>query len=248
MTKVIIIEDEERAALMLEIMLKETDKQIDVIEKCYDLPSGVISIKKNHPQLVFLDIEMPGYSGLQIFNFFEKPEINFDLIFTTAFNDYAVKAFEMNAIDYLLKPIQSDKLNTAIEKYLKRAKTFNFNQISLLREYFQIDKTQKIIIPFGNGFEVLKIHEIRYFLAAGSYTRVFTGKEQSILVSKRIKFFEEGLKNYPMFFRIHRSYIINLQWVKKILKTDGGTIVMEDGIMLPISNERIREFIKAIEK
>ena len=245
--KSIIIEDEKRAALMLEIMLHDSNNAIEVIDKCYDLPSGVISIKKNHPQLIFLDIEMPGYSGLQLLDFFDENEINFEIIFTTAFNEHAIKAFEMSAVDYILKPIQIEKLNKAIEKFLKKTDN-SFNKLSLLQEHFKINTLKKIILPLGNGLEVLKIEDIKYFQAEGSYTKVFLNNDKHILVSKNLKYFEDVLKNYPIFFRIHRSYIINMQIVIKILKSDSGTVILEEGIELPISKERIEDFIKAIGK
>lgn len=245
MIKAIIIEDEQRAALMLEIMLHDSNFPIEVVDKCYDLPVGVISIKKNHPQLVFLDIEMPGYSGLQLFDFFEEHEINFDIIFTTAFNEHAIKAFEMSAVDYLLKPIQIGKLNKAIEKFTKKTDGLSWGKISYFQEQLQINKTRKIIIPAGNVLEVLKVDDIRYFEADGSYTKIFLIKDKFMMVSKNLRFFEDILKSYPEFFRSHRSYIVNIHFVKKILKSTGGVVVLEDGIELPVSNERINEFIKA---
>jgi two-component system LytT family response regulator len=117
--KAIIIEDEENAAILLEEMLAEIDPGIKVMEKCRDLPSGVRSIKKHDPFVVFLDIELPVYSGIQILDFFEPDEINFRIVFTTAYSNYAVRAFEMCAIDYLLKPIQESQLKNAIAKLTK---------------------------------------------------------------------------------------------------------------------------------
>jgi two-component system LytT family response regulator len=245
MIKAIIIEDEQRAASMLELMLQDLTSDIKVIDKCYDLPSGVISVKKNHPQLIFLDIEMPGYSGLQLFDFFDEDEINFDIIFTTAFNDYAIKAFEMSAVDYLLKPIQVEKLNKAVQKFLKKNNS-SFNNLSLLQKNLEINKTQKIIIQVGNSLEVLKVEEIKYFQAEGSYTKVFLKNEKHLMVSKNLRFFEDVLKSYPVFFRSHRSYIVNIYYVKKILKSDGGKIILEDGMDLPVSNEKIDQLIKVI--
>jgi len=116
MLRTIIIEDEPAAANLLSEMLKDIAPEVSVVEMCPDLPSGVKSIKRHAPDIVFLDIELPVYSGIQLLEFFNPEEINFQVIFTTAYNEYAMKAFEMSAVDYLLKPLQEEKLNAAIKK------------------------------------------------------------------------------------------------------------------------------------
>src|SRR5690242_2223518 len=120
MFKAIIIEDEPKAAILLEQMICNIEPTAVVLDKCVDLPSGIKSIKKYNPDVVFLDIELPVYSGIQLLDFFNPEEINFNVIFTTAFNDYAIRAFEMSAVDYLLKPLQEEKLRLAIEKLYRK--------------------------------------------------------------------------------------------------------------------------------
>lgn len=244
--KAIIIEDEGKAAQLLELMLTNIDPNIVVVEKCKDLPSGVRSIKKNRPDMVFLDIEMPGYSGLQLLEFFNEDEIDFSIVFTTAFNDYAVKAFELSAIDYLLKPLQEDKLQHAIEKYKKIKLGSSAKNIALLKHNLQTNLSRKIAIPVANGLEIIKLEDLNYFQAEGSYTKIFTRGKPPILVSKKLKYFEDLLEEDSSFIRCHRSYMVNIHSIKKYVKSDGGALIIEDGAEIPISVDKTEEILKLL--
>lgn len=246
--KAIIIEDEPKAAQLLELMLIAVDPQTVVADICYDLPSGVRSIKKLKPDIIFLDIEMPSYSGLRLLEFFDKDEVNFGIIFTTAFNNYAIKAFELSAVDYLLKPLQEDKLLEAINKFRKRSASSQSQQIAALKQNLQSTENRKMAIPVANGLEIVKVHDLVYFEAEGSYTKIHIKHQQPILVSKKLKYFEDLLTEDPMFIRCHRSYIVNLQSIKKFVKSDGGTLILEDGKTLPISLDKVDEIVTALNK
>jgi two-component system LytT family response regulator len=246
--KAIIIEDEPKAAQLLELMLIAVDPNTVVVDICYDLPSGVRSIKKLKPDIVFLDIEMPGYSGLRLLEFFDKDEVNFGIVFTTAFNNYAIKAFELSAIDYLLKPLQEDKLLESINKFRKRNAVSQTQQIAALKQNLQSTENRKIAIPVANGLEIIKLHDLVYFEAEGSYTKIHIRQQQALLVSKKLKYFEDLLGDDPMFIRCHRSYMVNLQSIKKFVKSDGGNLILEDGRTLPISIEKVEEIVAALNK
>jgi two-component system LytT family response regulator len=249
MIKTLIIEDELKAADLLQLMLTDCQQDIEVIDKCPNLPAGVRSIKKHKPELIFLDIEMPGYSGLQLLEFFNEEEVDFEIIFTTAFNDYAIKAFELSAIDYLLKPIQIDKLNASIEKYLRKKKKeiASFERLSLLNQNFK-GGLKRIALPASTGIEIIKVEDIMYLEADGSYTKIILSNDPPLMVSKNLKYFEEQLSDEPGFFRNHRSYIINVAFIKRVVKSSGGSIQLLNGSSLPITIERIEPLIEILSK
>jgi two-component system LytT family response regulator len=248
MLRTIIIEDEAAAANLLVEMLKDVDPEVEVIEKCADLPSGVKSIKRHGPDIVFLDIELPVYSGIQLLEFFNPEEINFQVIFTTAYNEYAMKAFEMSAVDYLLKPLQEEKLNAAIKRvYLKQAPA-SLELLPALKENLQPNNFKKIVVPVASGFDILNLKDISYFKAEGSYTHIFFEDNSSLLVSKNLKHFEYILSSIHHFVRIHRSYIANINYVKKIVRKEGGILLLENKTELPVAEDKMDRIIDALQK
>lgn len=249
MIKALIIEDEKKAADMLEIMLRRNQQDVEVMDKCPDLPAGVRSIKRHKPDIVFLDIEMPGYSGLQLMEFFNEEEVDFSVVFTTAFNEYAIKAFEVSAIDYLLKPIQIDKLNAAVDKFRKRQQRdiAAFEKLQLLKQNLGPGPV-RIAVPVSSGVEIVRIEDIVYLQADGSYTRMYLSQDQPLTLSRNLKHFEDQLTDNFGFFRCHRSFLVNISYIRKILKTDGGTIQLTNGNSLPITPDRIDELIELISR
>ncbi|HEX3024418.1 MAG TPA: LytTR family DNA-binding domain-containing protein [Chitinophagaceae bacterium] len=242
--KVIIIEDEKKAADLLQQMLFQIDPAIEIIDKCSDLTLGVKSIKKNNPDLVFLDVELPVHSGLQLLEFFEDDEINFAIIFTTASNQYAVNAFEMSAVDYLLKPLDEEKLRLAVQKFYNQQKITAAQNISVLKQNLQSPESKKIIVPVVSGFEILKVSDIIYLKAEGSYTKIFLAGNNSLTVSKNLKYFETIFELNNYFIRIHRSFIANIHLAKRIVRKDGYFLIMEDETQLPVIAEKIEEIIR----
>ena len=248
MLRTIIIEDEPAAANLLSEMLKDIEPEVAVLDKCPDLPSGVKSIKRHAPDIVFLDIELPVYSGIQLLEFFKPEEINFQVIFTTAYNDYAMKAFEMSAVDYLLKPLQEEKLHAAVKKvYMKQAPA-SVALLPALKENLQPNNSKKIVVPVASGFDILNLEDICYFKAEGSYTNIFFCDTSSLLVSKNLKHFEFILSGLNHFVRIHRSYIANINHVKKIMRKDGGILLLENKSELPVAEDRMDRIIEALQK
>lgn len=239
--RAIIVDDEKHARMALRGILEDNFAEVEILDECKNVPEAVISINKHQPDVVFLDISMPGQSGLELFDFFED-DINFQVIFVTAYNEYALSAFEKSAVDYILKPVRISALERAINKAKKNEKL----PVANLRANLDIPDDKKVILNTGEGMIFLKLSEILYLKADGSYTRFITEDKRKIIVSKRISEFEK-LENMGTFIRIHRSQIINYAKIKKILKQDGGVVVMENDEELSISSERKQKLIELFD-
>ena len=238
--KAIIVDDEAHARSLLSNTIKEHCKGIEIIAEAENVKEAVKLINKNNIELVFLDIEMPNENGFALFEYFDKP--SFVTIFCTAYSEYAIQAFEVSAVDYLLKPVSISKLQDAIEKAIKtRGQNQILQNINVLRENITVNQLQKIALPLSDGLVFIKIDDILYFEADGSYTHVITNKEK-YLVSKKIKEFHELLTNDSRFFRVHRSYLVNIQQIKKYSKKDGATLVFENNKVIPVAREKKNEF------
>ncbi|MCO6173681.1 LytTR family DNA-binding domain-containing protein [Flavobacterium sp. NRK F10] len=238
--KAIIIEDENRAQIYLKGVLEMIAPEVEIVSVCDDLPSGVIAIRKYKPDLVFLDIEMPKYNGLEIVNFFDENEMNFAIIFTTAYNQYAIQAFKTSAIDYLLKPIDPNELKAAIDRFSKKH-TNPFREIIQVTE--QLKKETKIAIPDGNSLIMVAPSEILYLKADNSYTQIVLLSGKKMVTSRFLKNFEESLKEHSPFFRCHKSYIINTEYIVSYSKSDGGTVTLQNQIEIPVSGDKVEELL-----
>lgn len=238
--KAIIIEDEKRAQIYLEALIKSVAPEIEIVAICDDLPSGVMSIRKMNPSIVFLDIEMPKYSGLDIVNFFREEEMNFSIIFTTAYNQYAIQAFKTSALDYLLKPIDAEELSASIKRYVRSNKN-NFKQITEVNNHLK--KDSKIAIPDGNSLVMIPISNIIYLKADNSYTHVILASGEKYVTSRFLKNFEESLAAYPNFYRCHKSYIINTDYILGYNKSGGGTVILKSEHEIPVSPDKVDELL-----
>jgi two-component system LytT family response regulator len=243
--KAIIIDDEHRARVSLQLLLKEDCKNVQVVEECENLPEGVKSIRKNQPDIVFLDIEMPGHSGLELLDFFDEKEVNFSIIFTTAYNEYAIQAFKFSAIDYLLKPIHPEQLQNAVERVKKQKQ--KFENFRALQENMHQENLAKIAVPSGNKLIFLDTANILYIKAEGAYSEVFCTNGTKNLVSRNLKNFEDILCLDNGFFRTHRSYIVNFKKVVAYNKSDGGSLELENGAQIPVSAERVSFILEQIQ-
>lgn len=246
MYKTIIIDDEKGCRDTLENLLKEFS-QIQLVASLDSISLAEESIKNLQPQLVFLDIEMPGGSGFELLE--KISPINFDVIFTTAYDQYAIKAIKYSALDYLLKPIDPTELSEAISRFSSKKHDQNLinNKFKTLLNNIGEETThQKIAIPDGEGLNFIKISDIIRFQSDGSYTYMHTNeKEKPTLISKPIGDYQEMLTNEP-FIRVHRSHLINLQHVSKYVKGEGGYAVMSDGSKVDVSRRKKAEFIEAL--
>lgn len=240
--KAIIIDDESQARKLLINLLKEYCPQVEVIADCEDLPNGVKAIRKLKPELVFLDIEMPGHSGLELIDFFDEDDINFGIIFTTAYNQYAVKAFKLSAIDYLLKPIDGEELIDAIKRFEKSI--VKKESIQLLKENLSSTSILKIAVPVGQSVRFIHLADIVFLKAENSYTEIILKDESKLTVSRILKNFEDTLIENPNFFRCHKSYIVNQDYIIDYVKSDGGYLILKPMYEIPISHDKIDLFLK----
>lgn len=246
--KTVIIEDEKRAQMLLENILKQHVPNVQIMAIESDLPSGVKAIIKHKPDFVFLDIEMPNFSGLEILDFFEESQVDFALIITTAYNHYALEALKISAIDYLLKPLNKEDVQEAVTRFEKRNLFDSRNSFSSLKSIIKDKKIDKIAIPVGSELHFIKPEQIVYIKADNSYSEVYLENGKKIIVSRSIKNFEEGLKEDFSFFRIHRTYLINVNFVEKYDKANGGWITLSNQLELPVSSEKASEFLMLINK
>lgn len=238
--RVLIVDDEPQARMALAGMLSENFHEVTLVGEAADVPQAVKAIHRLQPDLVFMDIEMPGYTGLELLDFFDPDKLDFQLVFVTAYSDYALKAFDLSAVDYLLKPLRLPALQRAIEKARKLLVAPDPAQgqlLSLLRSNFYEPVGRKIALSLAEGVEIVPLDEVIYLKAEGGYSLfVLDGKKQ-LLSSKNLSEYER-LQEMGIFFRIHRSYIANLNKVRRYSRLDGGGLVMLNGEELPVSRER----------
>lgn len=241
--KAIIIDDEKRARISLQLLLEEYCPEVTLVAQCENLPEGVKAIHKHQPDLVLLDIEMPGHSGLELLDFFNENEITFSIIFTTAYNEFALQAFKLSAIDYLLKPIVPEELANAIQRLQKQKE----QQFKALAENIKTDSFEKIAVPSGNSFILLKIADIVYIKGEGSYSEIFLKDESKHLISRNLKNFEEILGKDKRFLRPHKSYLVNFDEVIAYNKSDGGWLELQNNISIPVSSDKSNLVLERIQ-
>lgn len=243
--KSIIIDDEPKARVLLNAIVEQYCPKVSVEALCNDLPSGIKAIKKYKPDLIFLDIEMPGHSGLELLDFFDEEEVNFGIIFTTAYNEYALQAFKFSAIDYLLKPIQHTQLIEAIDRFSRKREQSQNQQLKALQGNLNVSKSwedKRIVVPNGQNYKLLSPSDILMIKGEGSYSELYLQDGTRILASRNLKHFEEILFYIPYFFRTHKSYLVNLQTVIEFVKSDGGYLNIKGGLVAGISPEKVDEF------
>ncbi|MGV6830940.1 MAG: LytR/AlgR family response regulator transcription factor [bacterium] len=245
--KAIIIDDEAKARSVLKTLIKEECHNIKELEEADDLLSGVEKIKDFTPDIVFLDIEMPKHSGLEILNFFQEDTMSFNIIFTTAYNHYAIDAFKLNAIDYLLKPIDSDELKEAVAKAIQYQGTHKIHKrLEELKKNLIDNNFSKLGLPVSDGIKFVDFNDIIMLEADGMYTKISTIKDAEILISKPLKYFVDILSKQTIFYKPHRSYLINLTFIKEYIKKDGGYIVMDNDKAVSISKDKKDEFLTIV--
>ncbi|WP_298883995.1 LytTR family DNA-binding domain-containing protein [uncultured Polaribacter sp.] len=246
--KVIIIDDESRARNVLRTLLQEECTGVLEILEASNLLDGVSLIKEESPEIVFLDVEMPQHSGLEILDFFKNKVINFQIIFTTAYSQYALEAFRISAIDYLMKPIDTDELQQALLKAKESLKDKNVaNKLIQLEKAFQQLSLNKIALEIPKSIIFVSHEDILYFEADGVYTRVNMVNGKSELICKTLKHFTDQLKDKALFYKPHRSYLINLKFMNEVVKKDGLYVVMQNKKTIPVARDRKEAFLKMIQ-
>lgn len=239
---VLIIDDENKARSLLSTILSENITDITTIKEADNLLDGVEILKKNSIDILFLDIEMPQHSGLELFDFISIENVNFEIIFTTAYSQYAIKAFEFSAIDYLLKPLRPNKVKEAVEKAKKLlVKSELKERLQELKNCLVSDKFNKIALPVEDGILFVKLDEIYLLEAEGMYTNFHLTLNRKILISKPMKYFTDLLESKDLFYKPHRSYLVNLKYLDKVAKREGTYLEMENGMRIPVSKEKKEE-------
>lgn len=247
MINCILIDDELNALKILELKLKNNFPECNILAVFQNPEEALQQIESLQPDLVFLDIEMPEIDGFQLLQLLDYR--NFDLIITTAYNQYAIQAFKANAIDYLLKPVDPDDLLQAIEKVKTRLNnnttTKNIENVlnNLLKKEMQ--ENRKIPISVSNKIILVEPDEILYLKSDGSYTTIFLKDGKEYLASKNIKFFEDLLPE-PIFLRIHKSYIVNIREIKEFLKHGNGEVVLSNDKIIPVSRRHRQDILNAL--
>lgn len=246
MIKTVIIDDEINARNLLEKTLdRYFPNKFNIVEKCDSVDSGVLAIKKYEPELVFLDIQMPEKNGFDLFKAFDT--INFEVIFTTAFNQFAIKAIKRSALDYLLKPINHLELAAAVKKFEKKNEGNSAQKkLTLLLENLNVNdqNVSKIAFPTLDGFELIHTNQILYCKAESNYCCIKKIDGSTKMAAKTLKYVEEILPD-TIFKRIHKSHVINLNYVVRYHKAN-KEIELTNGEKLPVSFRKEEEFINAI--
>lgn len=236
--KTIVIDDEPNAVDFISTIISEYCPDLEITGKAYDVPEGIRLINEKKPDLVFLDVEMPNGTGFDLLTHF--PEKNFDVVFITAFNHYAIKAIKFSAVDYILKPINITEFIESVKKVVgKRSenKSQNNENFKTLIENLRSGSPSRLAIPTADGMEYLNPKEIIRIEADRSYSWFYLTANRKILVSKHLKEFQDILDERS-FFRPHNSFLINLKYVRKYVRKEGGYIEMQDGSQIPVSRTR----------
>lgn len=240
----IIVDDEESARSILANLLARFCTQVKVLGSYSNVESAVTGIHTLKPQLVFLDIEMPNYSGFEIVDFFEN--VDFEMVFITAYDKYAIRAFEVSAVDYLLKPIDIDRLKEAVQRVERRLGQGSSFDKELLTEALQSKTVSRMAVSIKGYQTILEVSDIVAVEANESYSHIHTIDGSQHLVSKNLKHFETLLVDNPNFFRSHKSWIVNLDKMEKYQRS-AGEIVLGGGLVAKLSKYRREEFEHAVK-
>jgi two-component system LytT family response regulator len=245
MLRAIIIDDEKKGISSLKLLLEKYVKDVKVVAETTDPLQGLELIENYRPEIVFLDIQMPQLNGFELL---ERLSFrNFNLIFTTAHEEFAIKAIKNNALDYLLKPIDHLDLQTAVERAKKKRDTQQWDDYMKLIEQMNSARSNKISLPGREKVEYVNVSDIIRLESDSNYTFVYTLKTEKILVSKTIGDFEDQLcNNDHNFMRVHQSHIINLKFVKKFLKDEAEIILVNDH-QTPLSKNKKDAFMKWLD-
>ena len=243
MISAVIVGDEPKNTKVIRNMLKEFCPQVSVTGEADNASSAKSVIREKRPQLVFLDIEMPYGNGFDLLN--ELMPVDFEIVFVTAFDKYLLQALKYSALDFLLKPVNIEELQSAVKNAEVRIEKNMINQqLRVLLDNFKKDsRLKKIAIPTTDGLDFVSISEIVRLEAMGAYTRIHINKSGSVVVSKTLKDYESLLPE-DIFFRIHNSHVINLNYIQKYGRGRGGVVILEDGSVIEVATRRKEEFLR----
>jgi two-component system LytT family response regulator len=246
--KTIIVDDEQDAVNFISSIIGEYCPSLEVVAMANNIIQGISAINDKKPDLLFLDVEMPNGNGFDLLAQF--PEKDFDVVFITAFNHYAIKAIKFSAVDYILKPININEFIEAVSRVIKKRSERHSQgneSIKILMENLRTSPPSRMAIPTADGMEYLNPKDIIRIEADRSYSWFYLAGSRKILVSKHLKEFQELLSDRN-FFRAHNSHLVNLKYVKKYIRKEGGYIEMTDGAMIPVSRNRKDLFLAHMAK
>jgi two-component system, LytTR family, response regulator len=243
--KCIIIDDEKHCIKTLTNLLETNFSEVKVLASCFDSAKAYDLILLHKPDFIFLDIEMPFLNGFDLLSKFDH--LDFDVIFTTAYDSYAIKAIKYSALDYLLKPIGKDDLAAALNKLTSKQSSISKAQLQMATAVHSKQLPDTIALPTTDGLIFAAVNDIVYCNADGSYTRIYMLDRSEILLSKTLGDVEELLSEYH-FFRIHHSTLINLKQVRKYIRGEGGEVVMSDGKSLMVARTRKADFLNVFTR
>ncbi|MGI9543730.1 MAG: LytR/AlgR family response regulator transcription factor [Cyclobacteriaceae bacterium] len=240
----VIVDDEKHCLETLSWQLQRFCPEVNLLATCSGAQEALEILQKQSVDLVFLDIEMPHMNGFEMLQ--QLSSIKFDVIFTTAYDMFAVKAFQFSAVDYLLKPIDKDQLQQAVQKVLLKGQAISAEQLNVLFQslYQQAPNMQKIALPTMEGLEFIQSNQIVHCQSESNYTHIFLQNGSKLLISKTLKETEEMLTGHN-FMRVHHSHLINLNHIKKYVKGDGGYVIMSNDDSINVSRSRKEDLLKA---
>jgi len=236
----IIIDDEKHCIKTLSKLLESNFPEVKIMATCSESSKAFDLIQLHKPEFIFLDIEMPKLNGFDLLAKFDH--LFFDVIFTTAYDAYALKAIKYSALDYLLKPIGKEELTIAVLKMKSKRTPISLAQVELATAVRNKQMPETIALPTNDGLVFVNVNDIVYCTADGSYSRVHMNDKNEILISRTLRDVEELLSDY-YFFRIHHSSLINLKHVKKYIRGEGGEVIMGNGQSLPVARTRKNDFL-----
>lgn len=246
MLRSVIIDDEENSSNALKEKLRRYFPQVDVVAVCNNSEQGITVINDLKPDVVFLDIEMPRMNGFAMLQ--QVSYGDFEIIFTTAYDHYAIKAIRFSALDYLVKPVEIEELGQAIQRAEeKRQQRLPNERLALLLENLgqTMHQRQRIAVPTTSGLEFVKVGHIVYLEASINYTHIFLKDSRKHTVSRTLKEFEDMLPP-ETFIRIHHSHIINKNFAERYIRGEGGQVVLSTGVVLDIAKRRKADFLRLI--
>jgi len=246
MISAIIVDDEPYSCEALATLLERYCPEIKLLDICYSAADALKSMQEQRPQILFLDIEMPYMNGFEMLE--KLPELNFKLIFTTSYDQYAIKAIRFSALDYLLKPVDKDELQKAVQKAITASDDPLPQQLEILLHKLNHPKVvvNKIAIPTIEGLQMVPVESIIRCEADRNYTNLFLKNKGKITASRNLKDLEEMLEDYS-FVRVHHSYVVNLNEVEKYIKGEGGYLLMSDKSMVDVSRSRKEILLKKLQ-
>jgi two-component system LytT family response regulator len=249
MLKAIIVDDEPLCVETLAMQLAQYCPKVQIVAKFTDAGQALAHLQHNPPDLLFLDIEMPKINGFDLLN--QLRPAAFPVIFTTAYDQFAIRAFKYMAMDYLLKPIDEADLLLAVQKVQDlTAPSRHAQQIAQLLEGYQLGlpRLQRIALPTTDGLEFVELADIVRCEANSNYTIIVLAGRAPMFISRPLKDMEEMLASETRFLRVHHSHLINVDRLKKYVRTDGGLVVMDDGTEVPIARSRKEAVLQALTR